>query len=1093
MEVATDATDMGKPGPAPAVRLDAVLEVFDRRSDHAEPLTASEVAAELDCTRRTAHKKLEQLTERGSLASKKPGARSRVWWRPTDSHDGTDSGSRDLTAAQFEEFADQVTEYAIFVLDETGHIETWNEGAERIKGYSEDEILGRHLRTFYTERDRENDVPERNIRAAAELGVVEDEGWRVRQDDTRFWANITLTRLTNDEGDLEGYIKVTRDMTDRHARELALQREKERFESLVTEVKDYAIFMLDPDGTVTSWNQGAANIKGYDEADIVGEHFSTFYTEEERDAGVPERNLQRAIEEGRVEDEGWRLRQDGTRFWANVVITRLTNEDGSTRGFAKVTRDMTERRQYEQQLKHQRDELRELDRINAVIREVDHALVNAESRDDLEGAVCDRLVDSEPYVGAWMGGLDGAVDRVQKYATAGFDPGGLDTTDGTPSDAPEFDVARRALDRDEVQVVAFDETEDRFAHWTSAEGETPGAVAAVPLRAGDIEYGVLEVYAIDPGTFDDRKRDVLAQLGRTIGDTLAALRRKERERRLTALHRATRDLVDAETEPELGEAVVATVTDVLEFHAANVYRFDTADNTLKPLASAVRDGETTYQPPVVSAQDDSAVWSAFVDGDTHSLESRASRIPEAGAAPERTELLVPIAEHGVIVAVADPEHEVDADDRHLVDLVAATTEAAFDRLESDANLRKRDAILQEQNQRLQRLDRVNTLIREVDQALVRATTTEEIYDVVCERLTATDRFRYAWFGQTLDDAGSLEPAASAGQETDYLDVVSLDADADEPAVVAARTGSVQVVENVATDLRVAPWRSEAFARELQSCIAVPLTYGDVTYGVLAVYGDGPGTFGDIEESVFEELGTTIGNAIHAVETKHALLSNRSVEVEFGLSPETDTVLTALAERTEVELAYDGAIPLGDAGRVRLYVTAWIDRTDRLLDAVSAVPGVEAATIVTEGDGQVRVEIELDSASLPARLAEQSASLVEYTVDDSGGTVVVDVPGGSDVGEFINWFLETYPGATFVARRETDRDTGGLAAVRTDLPELLTDRQYEVLKTAYLSGFFETPRERSGRDIAESLDVSQPTVTAHLRAGQRRLFDELFER
>jgi len=1112
---------MPTPGPAPSITLADTLQVFDARTDPAEPLTASEVAAELDCTRRTAHKKLEALAERGDLQSKKPGARSRVWWRPSDSHDGSEVSEDARKVTQVEDLADQVAEYAIFVLDDDGHVESWNAGAEQTKGYTADEIIGEHFSTFYTESDRRQDRPARNLRAAAELGEVEDEGWRVRKDGSRFWASVTITRLTDDTGDASGYVKVTRDMTDRHTRTLELKREKERFESLVTEVTDYAIFMLDEAGYVESWNAGAEHIKGYTADEIIGEHFSTFYTPSDRDTGLPERNLETAATEGRVEDEGWRVRKDGSRFWANVVITRLTNDDGSTRGFAKVTRDMTERRRYEQQLKRQRDELDELNRISAVIRDVDQVLVSAEDRPSLETAVCDRLTDSEPYVAAWFvdtaePAASGAepetvLDALQINAAAGLDVASIqglpvDATDAStprtagepsePLDDGAFDdgalerrIVRDALDTAEVQVAEPDAA-DRPAHWTEATfDQVPSGVAAIPLLADEFVFGVLLVYSAASGAFDDRKLAVLSQLGETISDTFVSMRRHEREQRLTALHHATRDLVQTEDATELGAVVTETVTSVLGFQDAHLYELQTDDNTLQPIASAGVAGNSV-RLPALGAGDDSVVWSSFVDGETRTITQPSETATSAGTG-DRAEVVVPLSEHGVLVASREPGVGVAADDRQLVELVAATAEAAFDRLESEANLRERDAILQEQNQRLQRLNQVNTLIREVDQALVQATTFEEIQRVVCERLTTTDRFRFAWIGAVHDTDGGLEPAATGGIQTDYLDAAPLDGDSAEPAIVAAQTGTVQVVENVADDLRAAPWRSEAFSRELQSCIAVPLTYGDVTYGVLAVYGDRPGTFADIEESVFDELGTTIGNALHAVETKHALLSDRTVEVEFLIGDPDATVLTTIAHQTDAEITYEGTIPTSADG-IRLFFSATGVDTDTILDAATDHDSVSDATVVAEHDTGALYEIELSEDAIATALANQNASLTEFTVGPEEATLLVDVPASSDVGEFIDWFLASYPNATFVARRERDRTVDSPEQFRTELTDHLTDRQYEVLKTAYISGFFDSPRQSTGSDVADTLDVSQPTVTEHLRAAQRRILDHLFE-
>jgi len=243
----------------------------------------------------------------------------------------------------FRFFIDAVEEYAIFMLDQNGRIASWNAGAERAKGYKPQEILGHHFSVFYREEDRRVGKPDKLLEIAAKQGRVADEGWRVRKDGTLFWASVTITAIRDGKGDLIGFGKVTRDLTERKQREELLRQSEERFRLLIEGVQDYAIFMLDEKGHVTSWNVGAQRINGYEADEIIGEHFSRFYPEEDIRSGKPAWELDVAQREGRLEDEGWRIRKDGSRFWANVIITAVRDSSGRLLGFSKVTRDFTER------------------------------------------------------------------------------------------------------------------------------------------------------------------------------------------------------------------------------------------------------------------------------------------------------------------------------------------------------------------------------------------------------------------------------------------------------------------------------------------------------------------------------------------------------------------------------------------------------------------------------------------------------------------------------------------------------------------------------------------------------------------------------
>ncbi|HEX2060057.1 MAG TPA: PAS domain S-box protein, partial [Thermoanaerobaculia bacterium] len=257
---------------------------------------------------------------------------------------------------QSEEMAvliESIEDYAIFLLSPEGEIRSWNTGAERIMGYTADEAVGEHFSLFYGPEDLDSRKPQRELEVAGREGRVEDEGWRVRKNGTRFWANTTITALRDAAGHLTGFAKVTRDLTRRHEAEEQVRRSEELFRLLVSSVRDYAIFMLDPTGRVVTWNAGAERIKGYKPAEIIGRHFSQFYPEEDLRGGKPERVLRMARETGSVEDEGWRVRKDGTRFWANVVITPLRDQNGVHRGFVKVTRDLTTRKRAEEDLRRQ--------------------------------------------------------------------------------------------------------------------------------------------------------------------------------------------------------------------------------------------------------------------------------------------------------------------------------------------------------------------------------------------------------------------------------------------------------------------------------------------------------------------------------------------------------------------------------------------------------------------------------------------------------------------------------------------------------------------------------------------------------------------
>lgn len=283
---------------------------------------------------------------------------------------------------RYHRMVSEVEDYAIILLSKDGIIQNWNKGAEKIKGYRQEDIVGKTFRVFYPPEDQASGLPEKLLRRAAETGKANHEGWRVRKDGTRFWGSISITALRNHEGQLTGFSKVTRDLTERRQSEIRIQKynedlrlknellrqSEERYHRMVSEVEDYVIILLSVEGYVLNWNKGAQKIKGYAPDEIIGKHFSIFYSAEDRRRGLPNTILNQAMTNGKALYEGWRLRKDGSVFWGSVVLTALHNEDGTLIGFTKVTRDLTDKKQTEERLRATTAKLeeknRELERMN---------------------------------------------------------------------------------------------------------------------------------------------------------------------------------------------------------------------------------------------------------------------------------------------------------------------------------------------------------------------------------------------------------------------------------------------------------------------------------------------------------------------------------------------------------------------------------------------------------------------------------------------------------------------------------------------------------------------------------------------------------
>lgn len=242
----------------------------------------------------------------------------------------------------YRRLVESVDEYAIFAVDLHGCILTWNAGAERYLGYTEAEIAGRDHSILYTAEACAAGRPRIDLADAQAAGTVQLERWRVRKDGTTFCASLAITVLRSESGEIAGFTLVARDLTRARRTKEDLRASEERARLMLESVKDYAIFLLDPDGHITTWNAGAERINGYSAEDIIGKHFSIFYPADEAE-WKPKEELDIALREGRYEEEGWRIRKDRSRFMASVVITPVRTPQGVLAGFAKVTRDLTER------------------------------------------------------------------------------------------------------------------------------------------------------------------------------------------------------------------------------------------------------------------------------------------------------------------------------------------------------------------------------------------------------------------------------------------------------------------------------------------------------------------------------------------------------------------------------------------------------------------------------------------------------------------------------------------------------------------------------------------------------------------------------
>ncbi|NHX37916.1 MULTISPECIES: bacterio-opsin activator domain-containing protein [Halolamina] len=586
-------------------------------------------------------------------------------------------------------------------------------------------------------------------------------------------------------------------------------------------------------------------------------------------------------------------------------------------------------------------------------------------------------------------------------------------------------------------------------------------------------------------------REVSIQDGTLLYSCRDITKRKQREQALATLQETARDFLYAETHQEIAQHVVDDTASVLDLDAGAVYLFDADDNHLQPAAQSPGMREANGPLPTVHADGRDLTSHSFVEDEALFFDDvHADDRLQNPATDLRSAAYIPLGNHGVFIAGTTEVGAFDDVTRELADLLAATAEAALDRVSRESQLREQDRELQHRNEQLTTLNRINETIREIDGALVRSETREEIDHTVCERLTAEDRFRFAWIGTVDAATETVNPATWAGAEEGYIDSQSFPVAADgvEPAGRAAATGEVTLVSNVAADLRAAPWRKAAISRDFLSVLSIPLVYNDLTYGVLTVYAETPDAFDDPVRTVLGELGETIASAISASERKRALLTTSMTRVDYAVS-DRSFVLTQLAGAADCTLSYEGGVQQTANGNY-VFVTVEDAPVDSVVDAAAGLVLVDDVQEIRGGETGGVVRLQLSKPFLATELADHGAILQTAAATGSGTELTIDVPGSVDTRHVSQFLRERFGEVELTAKqtREQASEHGFYASVL----ERLTDRQLEVLETAYYSGFFETPRRLTGEEVAESLDISPQGFYQHVRTVQRKLFAALID-
>ncbi|MFC4988112.1 bacterio-opsin activator domain-containing protein [Saliphagus infecundisoli] len=1069
---------MSRSAPSPG----EVLEVVGDLAPPGTPLTTPEVATEFDCTSRTVYNKLEALVEEGVLETKKVGSRGRVWWRPPVGgidDDGADAdgvlAGDDASREPFDDEFDREGRFLDAILSNVDdYVYVWNrekelvyanESLEAFWGMADGEYLGRTNRELGTP-PRESDRLEGEVERVFETGeTVQGEAPYTEPADAEGYHEYVLSPIRGGDGAVEFVAGISRDATERREAEAAAAEStfRQLFENvpgnyLVVEPGSYEIVAVSDAYLESTMTEREA---------ILGESLFSVFPADPADPAEGVSRLRDSLD--RVETEGESDVMSITYYpipdpdsegefverWWNPINSPVFGSTGE---------------------------------IDYVIHRVEDVTPVVERLDDgeietiLEGFPADdsRLTGDVMLRGQELyRAKERAYERLReserRYRTLfeSIDEGFcvLERCDGEGPTDFRFVEANPAFEAESgvVDVVGRTIREvvpEEADGWIEAYREVLETGESIRFERELRTTGrILELYAFRVGDGSEGRVGVIFQ---------DVTERKRTRATIERLNAVGRELIDADPDG-IRERAPEVVRETLGVEYAALWRYDERGE-IERAASSVDPG-TAIDVDGFPEGFDERIWEAFVGGAIAVEEDLPEELPLETCA------LVPLGRHGVVRLGTTESGRFDETAVDLAGTVAATIEAALDRAEGERQL-------EDQNEELERLDRLNTLIRDIDQALVQADTLAGIDRAVCERLADADRFAFAWIGEYDPAAGRVEPREWAGIGAGTVEELVADEPArDDPIVAAVERRETQVVADVATDPRAGPWREAALERGGRSCLSIPLVYEESIYGVLKVYGASPRP-DERDREVLAELGRTIAHAIHAVEARETRRTDSVVELTVR-SRGSETPLARLSRETGCTFEVEGIVPR-PGGPDAVFVTVVGDPEAFLAAAEDAVP-IEGVGAIADREGDSPFRVHPAEPTLASTLREGDAVVSSLSIEEGVATAVVDLDRSADVRAFVEGVRERVPDLELLTRHTRARPLGSRRTFRTAYEDRLTARQEEVIRTAYRSGFFESPRHRTGSELSETLEISQSTFTHHLREAERKLCELLFDR
>ena len=603
-----------------------------------------------------------------------------------------------------------------------------------------------------------------------------------------------------------------------------------------------------------------------------------------------------------------------------------------------------------------------------------------------------------------------------------------------------------------------------------------------PLTVGGSIYGTLCFYGSGTsGTgFSDWDVTLVDLLSKWIGNELQTQRA---EMGFTQLYETATDLLGVTSEEEAAQIVVSRTRDIIGLPEVVLYAFDSETNTFRPLSAT-----ETEEHQAIPADDDGFVSSAFFTEETIICDETSNAGEDTTT--DGKAVFVPLGDHGVLQAGDTIGGKFDTQTRRITELLGATVRTAFDRLNYETELEDRQRDLEQQTVQLEQMNRLTELSQKIHERVLRADSRSEIEQAVCDQLVASDICSFAWIGEYGSDTDRVTPRTWAGTDRGFLEESRTPSNETPPppAVQTARMNEQTLNNNIADGLRGKGWQRRLLERGFQSVVSIPLSYQQLSYGILTVYAKAPNVFDLPTQSVLEEVSETVGYAINSIETKQGLVADRAVELQLEAT-ESDDILHRIAGVADAEITFEGIVPQEDASCIVFFST---DAASEDLQAcLDTLPRIERIECLTDTEDTSLFEATVSGTQLALTVAEQGGA--PQLIQSNGKTleIQIEVPQTVDIRQLIAELRRSCPDIELVSRHKRERSVQTRESFYSELTTQLTPRQFEVLLAAFYSGFYQSPRDKTGQEIADTLDISQPTFSHHLRVAVRKLLKQLF--